>query len=134
MSILPFTAIAGLAISMFSVPVRVTDTHYITISGVDQQVTDGSRTIDAAVDMGGKRSLEPIFGGSVSDGDIGIWPAPGVDLYFPLDEWEPGDPRKQSFVIYLGVTYRVVAVADYANQAGCKTYLASRHVQQDGGV
>lgn len=130
MSILPLGIAANLTISLNAVPMTVSDTVYTTIAGVDKQGAPTTRTITGAVDAGGKRTLEPIFGGSVSDGDIGIWPENNADLYF-LDEYSPGDTRRQSFVTYRGYQYRVIAVADFTDQGGCKAFLASRHVVQD---
>lgn len=135
MSILPLSFAAGLAIDMFSTDVVVEDVVYETVDGIDRRVPVAYRTIWAAVDTGGKRTLEPIFGGSVSDGDLAIWPEQGTDLYFPdlfIQYPETDDQiRKQSFVTYRGIKYRVIGVADYTDQGDVKVFHATRYVGQD---
>lgn len=137
MSLLPFNVVAGMAVRAFSIQVPVDDVVYETISGIDRRVPTGTRTIDAAVDPSGKRQLEQIFGGSVSDGDLAIWPEQGTEneLYFPdqfdLHPTTEAETRKQSFLTYRGIRYRVIGVADYSDQADQKIYHATRHVAQD---
>ncbi len=129
MSLLPFTTHAKLAISMFSIPITITDTIYTTVNGIDRQGTPTTRTIQAAVEVR-ERKLEQIFGGSVSDGDIGIYPLED-DLYF-LDNYTIGVTiRKQSFFPYHNNQYRIIGVSDFTDQAGVKVYLATKHIAQD---
>jgi hypothetical protein len=131
MSLLPLTGLIKRGLSLFTVPggVLVNDVLYETVDGQDQQFPRGTRTIEAAVDASDKQSLEFIFGASVADGDIGIYPL-NDELYF-LDLYGPDDVRMQSFVTYQGTQYRVRARAPHVPQAGINVYLASRHVTQD---
>jgi hypothetical protein len=136
MSILPLTIHASIAIGMLSISVPVIDTQYETVGGVDIQVPVGNRTIEAAVDASTRRTLELIFGGSVSDGDIGIWPLNSNDILYWIDNFEAqpfvdDDLRKQSFIMYGGNEYRVTGASDFTPQAGHKVYLAKKHVRQD---
>lgn len=134
MSILPLTFCTAIALGMYAVPIQVTDVGYETVKGVDRQIITGQRSPLAAVDTSGHRKLEELFGGSVSVGDIAVWPV-SEDLYF-LDQFTTSpvttdETRRQSFVTYRGHQYRVIAVADFTDQGGCKAYLATRHVTQD---
>jgi hypothetical protein len=136
MSLLPYTVFAGIAIGATSVPIEVRDVQYETVAGVDREVPIRTRTIDAAVDSSDKRRMEFIFGGSTSDNDIAIWPLAECDALhfvdnFRLPAFAEEDVRRQSFVTYGGIEYRVVADADFTLQAGRHVYLASRHVAQE---
>jgi hypothetical protein len=119
-----------IGLNLFSVPVAVVDVTYEAVAGIDKQTIRSARTIQAVVDTSDKRKLEQIFGGSVSDADIGITPADGSELFF-LDAYFPGDERKQSLIAYMGWQYRIIANSDYTNQAGAVVYLGSRHITQD---
>jgi uncharacterized Zn-binding protein involved in type VI secretion len=63
----------ALALSFFEIDLKVKDVAYDTVNGEDRKNLVGERTLKAAVDPTGGRRLENIFGGSVSDGDIGIF-------------------------------------------------------------
>ena len=128
MSILPLGVYANLAISMNSVPVVVNDVIYDTVDGVDIKVPTETRNFGAAVEVN-RRMIQQVFGELVSDGDIALWPEEGNELYFP-DEFGV-DARRQSFVQYRGINYKVVGVSDFTDQGSCKTFLATRHVAQD---
>lgn len=118
----------AMALSFLTIKVQVNDTVYQTVSGEDKQTSFDVREIDAAVDPSRSKALEMIFGGSLSDGDIGIFTH--APLYM-VDQYEEGEQVKQSFVTYAGVNYRVAEVADWTAQAGVYVYLAKRHVKQD---
>jgi len=111
------------ALSFFEIEVVVKDYLFETVDGEDKQTLLGSRTIDAAVDASNSRQLEKIFGGSVSDGDIGIYTSSTLHIQ---DQGE----TKQSDVVYGGRNYRVSNEADWTQQAGVRVYLAKRHVRQ----
>lgn len=116
---------AQLAIAMYSVPVEVADYSYLPVRGIDTRTLDGERTIEAAVELGARR-LEQIFGGTVADGDIGLYTS--VELYYPIPE---NNDRRQSFVRYKGFMYRIVDQTDYTDQTGTFIYRGTRHVEQD---
>jgi hypothetical protein len=118
----------AMALSFLTIKVQVNDAVYQTINGEDKQVSFDSRNIDAAVDPSRSKALEMIFGGSLSDGDFGIFTH---DTLHMVDQYEEGEQVKQSFVTYAGVKYRVAEVADWTAQAGVFVYLAKRHVKQD---
>lgn len=127
MSILPLTGILGIALKMHSISLTITDVVYSASDGQDSQISSTTRTISAAVDPTNRKQLEIIFGGSVSDGSIGIFTS--ERLYFD-DQYNSSDIRKQSFLPYSDATYRVTRSADWTLQAGFYVYLAERHVQQ----
>lgn len=130
MSLIPFTFPFALAMSFFEQEIAVTDTEYITVGGRDQQQTPVTRTIFGAVDSGGSQRLEQLFGGSVTDGDIGVFTNAtlySTDIYDPLTE-----TQKQSFVTWNNLQYRVTDLSAWAPQVGQNVYLAKRHVKQDG--
>jgi hypothetical protein len=128
MSMMPLNFFAGLAIRMMALPLRVQDVVYLTADGVDSQQTPTERVIQAALDASNSRRLEQIFGGSVSDGSIGIFTS--EKLYF-TDTTPSGSDQRQSFVYYGDYQYRVTTVADWKQQAGTYVYLAERHITQD---
>ena len=130
MSLLPFDIGVSIATQAAEVPLSVVDVVYNTVAGVDRQTVQAAYTIYAVVDTTNKRMLQQIFGGSVSDGDIGITPSRGDQLNF-LDAFRPGDSRVQSFVAYNGWQYRILGVSDYTAQAGAQVYLGSRHITQE---
>jgi len=119
-----------LGISFYHIPVTVVDTEYTTTSGIDTRSIIETRTIQMAIDPTRSKELERIFGGSVGDGDIGIYC--DTDTLFIDDLYDTGGTRKQSFVLYQGNHYRVVQDADWTLQADVRVYLAKRHVDQDG--
>lgn len=135
MSILPLIGLRTV-ITMFSIPVEVLDVVYITEDNADRGIEEeedsdsqaGERTIQAAIDPTNSRTLQNVFGGNLSDGDIGIFYE--GDLYID-DEYEIGAERKQSFVFYSGVKYRVKQKVDWTQQVGVWVYLASRYVTQN---
>lgn len=128
MSILPLTGLIGIGLSFYLIPVSIVDTQYTNVDGNDVQSIVESRTIQAAVDPSNSRQLENIFGGNVSDGDIGIYTQ---DTLYIDDQYDTGSRGKQSYITFQNFKYRVVNVADWAAQAGMKVYLAKRHVKQD---
>lgn len=127
--ILPVAAGCALAISFFQIKLSVEDKTYTTVNGQDTLAPTASRQIDAAVDPSRSRQMERLFGGSVSDGDIGIYTK--AVLYF-TDQYAEGEAQRQSFVTYQGIRYRVEEVADWTPQAGLRVYLAKRHVVPGG--
>ena len=128
MSILPLIG-PKIALGFYSAPYTVADYQYQTADGEDSRVAYGSRTsFVAVIDPTRSRQLEMIFGGNVSDGDIGIYTE--ATLYI-ADIYTPGTKPKQSFVTYGSFVYRVVEEADWSGQAGVKVYLGRRHVTQD---
>jgi hypothetical protein len=118
-----------LGISFYHIPLIVVDTQYTTVSGIDTRSIVETRTIQAAVDPSQSKSLERIFGGSIGDGDIGVYC--DADTLFIDDAYDAGGTRKQSFVLYQGNYYRVMQDADWTPQADIRVYLAKRHVEQD---
>ena len=129
MSLLPFTFPFALAISFFELEIAVTDTEYLPVDGRDVQQPPVTRTIRGAVDAGGSQRLEQLFGGSVTDGDIGIYTDAtlySVDIYTPNV-----DVQKQSFVTWNNLQYRVTDLSAWVPQIGQSVYLAKRHVTQD---
>lgn len=129
---LPFTAYAvAIAVGMNSIELCVTDVSYAKVHGVDVQTIEDKRHITAAVDATNTRKMEQIFGGSVSDGSIMIYITDqDVELYF-VDTQAVNSSRHQSFIYYGMYQYRVQSVADWTLQAGCRVYLADRHITQD---
>lgn len=124
MSILPLSGFFQLGLSFYTIKVVVEDLVYTKQGGQDVPQTPSKRTIDAAIDPGSSRQLEKLFGGGVSDGDIGIYTAAQL---FIRDE---GD-TKQSFVQYGGFSYAVTKEGDWTQQAGMRVYLGNRHVKQN---
>ena len=119
---IPLAQYGRLALSYFLVSVAVDDVSYAKVDGVDVP-TSVPRVggIQAAVDPSRSKALEKIFGGSVADGDIGIYTE--ATLYIQ----DQGDVA-QSFVSYQGVKYRVVEHGNWTEQLGMSVYLARRHV------
>jgi hypothetical protein len=122
-----------IALSFYEQTLPIEDTAYVrSASGRDERQTLAPRNIRAAVDPSGSKRLEQIFGGSITDGDIGIFTK--STLYF-VDEFgtDPID-KKQSFVTYSGKKYRVTDFSDWTTQAAMRVYLASRHTSIQAGV
>lgn len=117
-------------IQFYGVPVTVQDTDYTVVNGVDTQSSPTTRIERAAVDQGNRQRLVQIFGGSVSEGNVGIYVTSDVTLYF-IDQKVASRETRQSFIVDKGYQYRVIAVADWTDQCGVKVYLAERHVVQD---
>jgi hypothetical protein len=130
MSILPLPQIFGLAVSLFHHPggIEVTDVQYEKQGSRDVQNVERQRNIAAAVDKGGAKRLENIFGGSVADGDVGLWTS---ETLYIADVYEPGEPQRQSFFVYEGLTYRVCGKDPWKGQTGQDIYLGKRHVAQE---
>lgn len=116
----------GLALSFFTRQWAVKDITYTTTNGQDSASPMTRRYIDAAIDPSGGRRLEEIFGGMVTDGDIGIYTHD--ELYF-VDQFGEGEVRKQTFIDYQGFRYRIVQVQDWRIQAGVFVYLARRDIR-----
>ena len=128
----PISFALKMAISFFHIPVFVTDTEYVHDEATGQdvrQITD-TRIIQAGLDPTRSKELERIFGGSIGDGDIGIYC--DSDTLYMDDAYNNGGTRTQSFVQYQGEIYRVTNDADWTPQADIRVYLAKRHLDQDG--
>jgi hypothetical protein len=69
-----------------------------------------------------------MFGGNVSDGDIGITTH---EVLHVGDIYAQGTLQRQTFIKYRGLDYRIVDHADWTEQAGVHVYLATRHITQD---
>lgn len=121
-----------LGISFYHIPVTVYDTQYVKdeTTGIDEREIVETRTINAAVDPSRSKDLERIFGGSIGDGDIGIYC--DSDTLYLDDAYDDGGRGMQSFVLYQGYRYRVAQEADWTPQADVRVYLAKRHLDQDG--
>lgn len=117
-----------IALGFFLLDTAVRDVLYSTENGQDVLLPLGQRVVQAAVDPGNSRSMERIFGGSISDGDIGVTTM--AELYF-TDQYAAWEGQRQSFVTYQGIEYRVENYADWNPQAGIRVYLAKRHVKQN---
>jgi hypothetical protein len=128
MSILPLTGILGSGLAFFLLSLETWETFYVTESGQDKQVIQGRHNIDAGVDPSGSQKLQRMFGGSVSDGDIGITTH---EVLHVGDIYVPGALQRQTFVKYEGLDYRIVDRANWTQQAGMSVYLATRHITQD---
>lgn len=129
MSILPISGPIQLALSMFTLSgVPVIDTEYNKVGGIDKQTILANRTIDAAIDPASMQQLQKIFGGNVSDGDLAIYTE---DELFIFDIYPTTGSRKQSFIIYSGLNYRIMDHANWIDQAGVRVYQGRRHVKQD---
>jgi len=131
MSFLPLTSQFALCASFFELEVLVCDTAYVTTNGEDRLTDLGSRTINAAVDVSAGQRLEQMFGGSVSDGDIGITTS---DDLFIGDSYVVGAAQKQSYITWEGLEYRVTDLAPWKQHTGKNVYLAKRHVKQDNPI
>lgn len=139
MSILPLTYAMEIAIAMNSLDIEVVDTIYTKTGGQDVQSVIPSatgdiittRTIEAAVDCSNHKQLEIIFGGSVSEGDIGIYT---MSELFTDDTYEyatESSSRKQSFIRFFGQMFRVLGANNWTAQGGYYMYLGRRHATQD---
>jgi len=127
MSILPLNA-ATLCLGLFEQTLTVADYSYITENGIDKKQLYGSRvSIKAAVDASGNQQLIRIFGGAVSDGDIGIYTK---EILYILDEFTNLTDRKNTIITYSGLLYSIKQKADWSEQAGAYVYLAGRYVDQ----
>lgn len=124
MTILPLTNLIQMALSFYLISLSIEDVIYATIDGEDIPGAPVARNIEAAVDPSNNRQLERIFGGSVSDGDIGIYTA---ETLYVQDQ----GGLTQSYATYQGQVYRIVQEADWIQQAGVYVYLGRRHVTQD---
>jgi len=128
----PISFALKLAISFFYIPVVVYDTGYVTDpeTGVDIRTIIATRVIQAGVDPSRSKDLERIFGGSIGDGDIGVY-CDTATLYID-DAYNQGGTRRQSFILYQGNMFRAMQDADWTPQADVRVYLAKRHLDQDG--
>jgi hypothetical protein len=127
----PISFAIKLAISFYHIPVTVIDTQYVRneTTGMDVREIVATRTIEAALDPTRSKQLERIFGGSIGDGDIGVYC--DSDVLYIDDAYDAGGRGKQSFVQYQGNPYRVAQDADWTPQADVRVYLAQRHLSQD---
>ena len=130
MSVLPLNQLQ-MALSFFTLyGVPVVDMGYENVDGQDVQIVIANRTFDGAIDPNNMKELEKIFGGDVSNGDILIITEDTLFLLDQTDAIAPAD-RKQSFVTYSGLVYRVMNYADWGQQAGVRVYQGRRHVKQN---
>lgn len=115
-----------MALAFYSLPIVVHDVTFSTVAGQDTPSAPVLRVpqVRGAVDPSNSKQLEKLFGGSVADGDIGIYTE---DILYVQDQGE----TKQSYVTYSGRSYRVMNEADWAQQAGVRVYLGRRHVEQN---
>lgn len=126
MSMLPLTGLFDLALSFITVPTQVQDVVITTANGQDIQGVPTTRTIEAGIDPTNRKQLEVIFGGSVTDGSVGV--ITKETLYID-DMYAAGDTRQQSFVVGSdGTAYRITDSAPWTQQTGFSVYLAKRHV------
>jgi hypothetical protein len=153
MSLVQMSYFSSLAISFYEIDVNVSDYQYVTQDGEDKRVLFQERTIKAAVDPSRSKQMERIFGGSIGNGDIGVYTLDtlyiydstninefvGMNFNFGNDnllfaENESGDigPTGQSYVYYQGLIYRVSEVAQWGPQINARVYLCKRHMKQDG--
>lgn len=128
---IPIAFPVNLAVSLIAVSLTVKDVTYITANGEMKQSSIVTRIIKAAVDPSNGQRLENIFGGNVSDGDIGVIPVKGFNELYIGDQFDGTKPQNQSFIIYNNLNYRVVQRANWVNQANINVYLCKRHVIQD---
>jgi len=112
------------AISMFHVPVVIMHTTFTKVSGEDIRAVDSEETIQAAVDPSRSKAMERIFGGSLADGDIGVFTTAALHI----DDDRSG---LQSYILYNGLMYRVAQQGNWSLQTGTHVYLCHRHVAQD---
>ena len=86
-----------IAIAFYGTNITIQDVTYTATSGMDVQALSGTaRTIFAAVDSSSKQTMEYLFGGSVSDGDVMLYCYSSATLYID-DIHSPSSTRKQSF-------------------------------------
>ena len=123
---IPISGYIQMGLSFFEIPITVHDASYTKVSGQDVRTLSAPRPISAAVDPSGSKRLERIFGGSISDGDIGVFTTGTLHI----QDLESGGAL-QSFVDYQGLTYRAANVADWLPQVGVNVYLCKRHLSQD---
>lgn len=116
------------AIDFYKISLSITDMSYSKVNGQDQRSVSATRTIEAAVDPSRSKTMERIFGGSLGDGDIGIFT---TETLYIEDGYVIGSTRLQSFVSYQGKMYRISDVGDWQPQVGIHVYLAKRHHSQD---
>jgi len=119
--------VVQLAIDMFKVPITVTDYVYSTSNGEDIKTLSATRSIEAAVDPSRSKEMERIFGGSMAAGDIGVYT---TETLYIDDEYQAGAIRKQSFVTYQSIVYRVSDSQNWQPQAGLYVYLCKRYKAQ----
>ena len=126
----PINGAISMALGFFLIPVTVVDTEWIKdeTTGVDVQQSGKPRSLQVAVEPGNSKNMEMIFGGSVEDGDIGIWSS--EPLYME-ETYETGVRKQQSFVDYEGHKYRVAKIGQWQPQTGLQVYLAKLHIKQE---
>lgn len=131
MSIFPLSGYLQLALSYFTLDnVPIQDVEYAKVSGQETLVDIGERIITAAIDPSNMKQLEILFGpGNVSQGDLLVYTKTETKLFI-TDIFIPGDAKKQSFLTYSGLSYRILAYQDWTQQAGINVYQARRHIRQ----
>ena len=117
------------ALSFFLHSVSTKVVVYTAIGGVDVPTVSSSLSIQAAVEPSNSQNMERIFGGSISDGDIGVITE---SVLYLDDAHSAGTTRRQTFVSYGGLWYRVTRKAEWTPHAGFCVYLASRYLDQEG--
>lgn len=73
MSLLSLGHFGRLAVSFYEIDIPVIDFRYIIFEGEEKREHFQDRTIKAAVDPNNSLEMQRIFGGSISQGDIGIY-------------------------------------------------------------
>jgi hypothetical protein len=127
---LNLSGIFRMAIGFYSTSITIQDTVYTVSSGEDVQALSGSaRTVYGAVDSSSRQTMEFLFGGDVSDGDVMVYVS-SADAIYIADMYASGATRKQSFMLDGGVYYRIASKADWSGICGFNVYLAKRHVKQ----
>lgn len=129
MSVLPLSGPLQLALSYFTLDnVPVQDVEYVKVSGQETLTDVTPRTITVAIDPSNMKELEILFGpGNVSEGDLLIYT---VEELYITDIYQLGEAKRQSFLMYSGFSYRILAYQDWIQQAGVRVYQGRRHVRQ----
>lgn len=132
MSILPLSGYLQPALDLLTLGnISVQDVEYVKVSGVEEAHDLGLRTVAAAIDAGNMKQLEVLFGqGNVGEGDLLIYIKTEAEELYILDQCGLGEPKRQSFLTYSGISFRIMAYQDWTLQAGIRVYQGRRHVQQ----
>lgn len=73
MGLLSLGFFGRLAVSFYELDLPVIDFQYIIFEGEEKREHFQDRTIKAAIDPSNSKEMERVFGGSISQGDIGIY-------------------------------------------------------------
>lgn len=126
----PIDGAISMALGFFLIPVDIIDTEWVKNeeTGQDVQQYGEPRCLRVAVEPSSSKTMEMIFGGSVEDGDIGIWTS---ECLYMEETYEDGERKRQSFVDYEGHKYRISKIGQWRPQAGIQVYLAKMHTKQE---